>query len=201
MNRYHIPVLADAVISGLNINPAGIYVDGTCGFGGHAIMIAERINTGRLIAVDRDGDAICETEQRLAPHADKVTVVRDNFNYIPAILDDLSINFIDGCLLDLGVSSYQLDTPGRGFSYIRDCPLDMRMDDRQAVTAAEIVNTYDENTLADILYINGEERHARRIARAIVNKRCEQQITTTGELVHIIESAVPEAAKKKATRR
>ena len=200
MNRHHVPVLADAVITGLNINPAGVYVDGTCGFGGHAGMIAERLTTGRLIAVDRDGDAIRESEQRLAPYADKVTIVRDNFNNIPEILDNLSIDLIDGCLLDLGVSSYQLDTPGRGFSYIRDCPLDMRMDDRQALTAAEIVNTYDEDKLTDILYA-GEERHARRIARAVVTKRSEHSITTTGELVRIIEAAVPDAAKKKATRR
>jgi len=200
MNRYHVPVLADAVISGLNIDPAGVYVDGTCGFGGHACMIAECLDTGRLIAVDRDGDAIRESEQRLAPYTDKVTIVRDNFNNIPEILDNLSIDLIDGCLLDLGVSSYQLDTPGRGFSYIRDCPLDMRMDDRQALTAAEIVNTYDEDKLTDILYA-GEERHARRIARAVVTKRSEHSITTTGELVRIIEAAVPDAAKKKATRR
>jgi len=193
---HHIPVLADECIAGLDIKPGGVYVDGTAGSGGHSARIAGLLTTGRLISIDRDAEAVAETARTLATYADKTTIIRDNFNNIPAILDKLYIDHIDGCLLDLGVSSHQLDTVSRGFSYILDCPLDMRMDDRQALTAAEIVNTYGEEELSAIIYNNGDERHARRIARQIVKSRGVRYVGTSAELVNIIETAVPEAKKK-----
>ena len=181
-------------IDSLNIKPDGIYVDGTLGMGGHSYEIASRLTTGRLISIDRDAIALERAVLRLEPFMDRITLVHGNFRDLDDILDDLGIDKVDGMLFDLGVSSPQLDEADRGFSYMTDAPLDMRMDRSDAVTAADIVNTWSYADLKRILYDFGEERYAPRIAEAIVKYREEKPLETTLQLVDVIKSAMPAAA-------
>lgn len=190
----HIPVLLEECIKYLNIKPDGIYVDGTLGMGGHSEAILQRLTTGRLISIDRDTYAIERATERLAPYADRLTIVHGNFRDLPEILDEQGVDLVDGMLFDLGVSSPQLDEGGRGFSYMVDAPLDMRMDKSDNIDAWFIVNRWPEDKICCILRDYGEERHAARIARAIAKRRQEQEIKTTLELVDIIKSAMPAAA-------
>ncbi len=192
----HKPVMFDECMQALSIKPEGIYVDGTAGGGGHSSGIAERLTTGRLIAIDQDAAAIQAAGERLAAFGDRVTLVRDNFRDLDGILKELKIDHIDGILLDLGVSSYQLDTPERGFSYNADAPLDMKMDRRRTLSAYNVVNEYSADKLRRILYDYGEERFAPRIAAAIVARRQQAPIETTGQLVDIIKGAIPAAARE-----
>ncbi len=198
MSEYkHVSVLRDESIEGLNIREGGIYVDGTLGGAGHSLEICRRFGKdGRLIGIDQDQEAIANGAVRLASYRDQVTLVRDNFKNIDNILNDLNVERIDGLLLDLGVSSFQLDESERGFSYMQDAPLDMRMDQRQIKSAYEVVNTYTEAELDRILKDYGEERWSKRIAQFIVDARKEQPIRTTGELVGIIKKAIPKKARE-----
>jgi len=193
----HKPVLLDEVIENLNIDPAGIYVDGTVGGGGHSFEIASRLTTGRLVCLDQDEAAIDAATARLAEFKDKVTVVRSNYSNIKAVLEDLRIDKVNGILLDLGVSSHQLDTPERGFSYRENGPLDMRMDKRTTTTAKDIINTYSEADLYRIIKNYGEDKFAKNIAKHIVRAREKKPIETTFELNEIIKEAIP--AKFRAT--
>jgi len=195
INFSHSPVMPNECIEGLNIRAGGIIVDGTAGGGGHSSLIAKRLNGGRLISIDRDETAIRAAGKRLAEYGEKVTLVRNNFSNIAEVCEKLGVEHIDGVLLDLGVSSYQLDTPERGFSYMADAPLDMRMDTSAPVTAYDIVNGYSEAELRRILFEYGEEKFAPKIAARIVREREKAPIETTGELVSIIKSSMPEAAK------
>lgn len=190
----HFSVLLKECIENLKIKPEGIYLDGTLGLGGHSYEIASRLTTGRLIGIDRDETAIERAWKRLAPFGDKVSLVHGNFSDAAAILDDLGIQGVDGMLFDLGVSSPQLDEVQRGFSYMADAPLDMRMDEGDSLSAYEVVNSWDEKRLNRILWDYGEERYARRISRAIVEHREKKPIETTLELVDIIKGAMPAAA-------
>ena len=191
---HHISVLLEECLAGLNIRPDGIYVDGTLGGAGHSSQIAKRLTTGRLIGIDRDPVALKAAGERLAPFGDTVTLVHSNFCRISQVLDDLGIDAVDGILLDLGVSSPQLDDGNRGFSYMVDAPLDMRMNNADALTAEIIVNTWSYEQLRRILFDYGEERYAPQIAAAICRRREEKPIHTTLELVDIIRSAMPAAA-------
>ena len=191
---YHVSVLLDECLDGLNIRPDGIYVDGTLGGAGHSSQIVKRLTTGRLIGIDRDPVALKAAGERLAPYADKVTLVHSNFCQIKAVLADLGIEGVDGILLDLGVSSPQLDDGARGFSYMADAPLDMRMNNEDALSADTVVNTWPQEELKRILYDYGEERYAPQIAAAICRRRAEKPIATTLELVDVIRSAMPAAA-------
>ncbi len=191
---HHVSVLLEECIEGLNIKPDGIYVDGTLGGAGHSSRIAALLTTGRHIGIDRDPVALKAAGKRLEPWADRVTLVHSNFSEISQVLDDLNIDQVDGVLLDLGVSSPQLDDGERGFSYMADAPLDMRMNGEDFLTAAEVVNTWPYEELKRILYDYGEERYAPKIAAAICNRREETPIQTTLELVDIIRSAMPAAA-------
>ena len=191
---HHVSVLLDECIQGLNIRPDGIYVDGTLGGAGHSSHIASKITTGRLIGIDRDEVAITAAAERLAPYGDRVTLVHSNFCDIASVLAQLGIGGVDGILLDLGVSSPQLDDGARGFSYMADAPLDMRMDHSEALTAAAVVNTWSYEELKRILYEYGEERYAPQIASAICKRREQAPVRTTLELVDIIRSAMPPAA-------
>lgn len=190
----HFSVLLKECIENLNIRPDGIYLDGTLGLGGHSYEIASRLTTGRLVGIDRDETAIQRAGKRLAPFGDKVTLVHGNFSDAAAILDSLGISGADGMLFDLGVSSPQLDEVQRGFSYMADAPLDMRMDGRDSLSAYEVVNLWDENRLSRILWDYGEERYARRISRAIAERREKKPIESTLELVDIIKGAMPAPA-------
>ena len=194
MEFSHRPVLLWECIEGLNIKPDGIYVDGTLGRGGHSEEIAKRLTTGKLISIDQDQQAIDEAGRRLAPYGDKVILVKDNFRNTAAILERLGYEGVDGMLFDLGVSSPQLDDAERGFSYMNDAPLDMRMDRSAAVTAYDVVNYWSEFDLKRILRDYGEERCAGRIASKIVRVREDKPIETTLELVDVIRSAMPAAA-------
>lgn len=194
MEFSHRPVLLWECIEGLNIKPDGIYVDGTLGRGGHSEEIAKRLTTGKLISIDQDQQAIDEAGRRLAPYGDKVILVKDNFRNTAAILERLGYAGVDGMLFDLGVSSPQLDDAERGFSYMNDAPLDMRMDRSAAVTAYDVVNYWSEFDLKRILRDYGEERCAGRIASKIVRVREDKPIETTLELVDVIRSAMPAAA-------
>ena len=191
MEYTHRPVLLDECIEGLNIRPDGIYLDGTLGRAGHSREIAKRLTTGRLICVDRDDAALEAAQTRLADWMDRVTLVHSNFDKVSDILDDLGLKGIDGMLFDLGVSSPQLDDGSRGFSYMADAPLDMRMDRSEGRTAADVVNGFEQNELRRILLQYGEERYAPLIAAAIVRRRAEKPIETTLELVDVIKSAMP----------
>ena len=194
----HKSVLLYETVDSLNIKPDGIYVDGTLGGGGHAYEVCSRLGKhGRLIGIDQDADAIAAATKRLEPFADKVTVVRSNYENIASVLHDLVIEKVDGIYLDLGVSSYQLDTASRGFTYREDAPLDMRMDQRNTQTAADIVNTYSETELYHIIRDYGEDRFAKNIAKHIVQRRQEKPYETTGELIETIKAAIP--AKIRAT--
>lgn len=188
----HISVLLDETIENLNIKPDGIYVDGTLGGGGHSYQIAKRLSDkGRLIGIDQDEDAICAAKERLAEFADRVTIVRNNYCNIKQVLEELEIDKVDGIVLDLGVSSYQLDTAERGFSYMEDAPLDMRMDRRQEKTARDIVNEYSEFELYRIIRDYGEDKFAKNIAKHICMRRKEKPIETTYELAEVIKAAIP----------
>ena len=194
MEARHISVLLEECIEALNIRPDGIYVDGTLGLGGHSAAIAERLTTGLLIGIDRDETAIQRAGERLKPFGERVTLVHGNFRNTAAILDNLGISGVDGMLFDLGVSSPQLDEAGRGFSFMHDAPLDMRMDANDELNAWFIVNCWPEEKLKRILYDYGEERYAPRIAAAILRARAEKPIATTLELVEVIRSAMPAQA-------
>lgn len=192
----HYSVLLNECIEGLDIDPNGIYVDGTAGGGGHSFAIASRLTGGRLIAIDQDEAAIAAAGARLAPLGERATVVRSNFCEIARVCEELGIDGIDGLLLDLGVSSYQLDTPERGFSYNSDAPLDMRMDKRRSLSAYDVVNGYSEEKLKKIFYEYGEERFSAAIAAAIVRKRETRPIESTAELSDIIKYAMPPSARE-----
>ena len=194
MEYTHKPVLLDACIQALNIRPDGVYVDGTLGRAGHSLEIARRLTTGRLICIDRDQAAIDAARVRLAPWLDRVTLVRSNFSELGEILSGAGVSGADGMLFDLGVSSPQLDDASRGFSYMQDAPLDMRMDTSAPLTAYEVVNTWSQEELRRILYEYGEERYAPAIAKAIVRARETAPVQTTLELVEVIKSAMPPAA-------
>ncbi len=187
----HYSVMLHECIDGLKISD-GVYVDCTAGGGGHSLEIVKRIKSGRLVAIDQDMTAISAAKERLRDYADKTVFVNDNFQNIGNILDELSIESISGAIIDLGVSSYQLDTPERGFSYKYDAPLDMRMDERSEFTAYDVVNNYSVDELKRVLYSYGEESFAPQIAGAIVERRGLHPIETTFELVDIIKSAIPQ---------
>ncbi len=188
----HKSVLLHETIDSLQVKPDGIYVDGTLGGGGHAYELCGRLGPeGRLVGIDQDEDAIAAAAKRLAPYQDQVTIVRSNYEQMDEVLDELGIGKVDGIYLDLGVSSFQFDTAERGFSYREDAPLDMRMDRRQELTAADVVESYEEEELVRIIRDYGEEKFARQIARQIVKRRQEAPIATTGELAEIIKEAIP----------
>ena len=192
MEFNHRSVLLEETIEGLNIKPDGIYVDGTLGGAGHSSEIVKKLTTGRLIGIDQDADAIAAATERLEEYADKVTIVRSNYCNMKEELHKLGIEKVDGILLDLGVSSFQLDTPDRGFTYReQNAPLDMRMDQRQSLTAADIINKYSEMELFRIIRDFGEDRFAKNIAKHIVAARKEREIKTTGELTDIIRASIP----------
>ena len=191
MNFNHKSVLLDEVIESLNIKPDGYYVDGTLGGAGHALEVIKRLKGGRLIGIDQDADAIKAATERLIDYKNRVIIVRDNYVNIENILKREGINKVDGIYVDLGVSSYQLDTADRGFTYRFDAPLDMRMDDRNELKASDIVNNYSEAELFHIIRDYGEDRFAKNIAKHIVEYRNKKKIETTFELVDIIRSAIP----------
>lgn len=192
----HRSVLLDECIEALAIRPDGIYVDGTAGGGGHSFAIASHLKSGHLLAIDQDEVAIAAASQRLAPLGERASVHRSNFRYIREVCETAGVTALDGVLLDLGVSSYQLDTPDRGFAYNSDAPLDMRMDERNPLDARRVVNEYSEAELKRILFEYGEERFAPRIAANIVVAREKAPIETTGQLVDIIKSSMPAAARE-----
>ena len=196
MEFKHKPVMLSECIEGLNIKPEGIYVDGTMGGAGHSIEIAKRLtNKGLLIGIDRDEEAICVAKERLKEF-NNIKFVHDNHDNIKNILEKLDITGVDGILLDLGVSSYQLDQRNRGFSYMKDATLDMRMDKTQELTAKKVINEYSEENLSKIIFEYGEERFSRAIARKIIDYRKNKEIETTDELVKIIEEIVPRRNKE-----
>ena len=196
MEFVHKSIMLAETIESLCIKPDGIYVDGTLGGGGHSLEIAKRLDAGgRLIGIDQDGDAIEAAGKRLAPYADRVTIVRSNYADMKKVLHDLGIEKVDGILLDLGVSSYQLDNGERGFTYREDVPLDMRMDVRQERTARDIVNTYRETELYHIIRDYGEDKFAKNIAKHIVLARKEESVETTGQLTEIIKAAIPKKVR------
>ncbi len=190
---YHRPVLMEETLAALDIRPEGVYLDGTAGGGGHAFAVASRLTTGRLIALDRDPDAVREASRRL--EGLPAVVVQANFTAMDRVLRELDVEAVDGILLDIGVSSHQLDAPERGFSYHHDAPLDMRMS-QSGPTAADLVNTLSEQELADVFFRYGEEKFSRPIARAIGREREKEPIVTTGRLAEIIKNAVPAAARR-----
>ena len=194
MEYTHKPVLLDECIEMLNIRPGGVYVDGTLGRAGHSREIVRRLTGGRLICIDQDTAAIRAAEERLAPWRDRVTLVHGNFSDLADILREAGVSGVDGALFDLGVSSPQLDDASRGFSYMQDAPLDMRMDNTAALTAREVVNTWSQEELRRILYEYGEERYAPAVARAIVRARETGPVETTLELAEIVRGAMPPAA-------
>lgn len=194
MNELHKPVLLKECIEGLNIKRDGIYLDGTLGRAGHSLEIVKKLESGRLIAIDRDAAAIRESLERVGNYADKVTFFQGNFKDVKQILSGLGIDKVDGMLFDLGVSSPQLDDAKRGFSYMADAPLDMRMDESSGVSAFNVVNFWDEQRLKKILYEYGEERYAPRIASNIVKRRAFKPVETTLELVDIIKGSMPAQA-------
>ena len=194
---HHVSILAQACTDWLIQDPNGIYVDGTVGGAGHARRIAERLQPGgTLVAIDRDPDALAVAQERLQDVPCQVRIVRGNHQQMGDVLDQLGISAVDGVLLDLGVSSFQLDTAERGFSYMHDGPLDMRMNPEDDLNAARIVNEYSEKELTEIIFSYGEEKWAKRIAQFIVQTRTEQPIATTGELVEIIKRAIPAGARR-----
>lgn len=198
MEFKHTSVLLQETIENLRIKPEGIYVDGTLGGGGHALRIAERLKgTGRLIGIDQDGDAIEAAGKRLEPYRERITLIRDNYCHMKEALQQIGIEKVDGIVLDLGVSSFQLDNVERGFSYKYDTKLDMRMDTRQSLSAREIINDYSETDLYHIIKDYGEEQFAKNIAKHIVMARKEKPVETTGQLCEIIKAAIP--AKMRAT--
>lgn len=192
MDFDHISVMLKETVDGLNVREGRTYVDGTLGGGGHSYEICRRLKgTGRLIGIDQDEAAISAAEKRLEEYKNIVTIVRDNYANIKNVLDSLQIEKVDGILLDLGVSSFQIDTADRGFTYREDAPLDMRMDQRNSLTARDIVNTYEEMELYRIIRDYGEDKFAKNIAKHIVRARGEKEIQTTAELIEIIKAAIP----------
>lgn len=197
MEFKHVSVLLDETIEGLNIKPDGIYVDGTLGGAGHAYEVCKRLSDkGRFVGIDQDEAAILTGQERLSEFGDRVSIVRSNYCNMRQVLQDLGITGVDGIVLDLGVSSYQLDTAERGFSYMEDAPLDMRMDRRQQRTAKDIVNDYSEKELFRVIRDYGEDSFAKNIAKHIVAYREKKEITTTGELTEIIRGAIPMKVQK-----
>ncbi len=196
MEFKHVSVLLEETIDGLNIKPDGIYVDGTLGGGGHAFYVCEQLVNGRFIGIDQDEDAIKAATNRLEPYSDKVTIIRSNYCDMKARLREIGVDKVDGIVLDLGVSSYQLDTAERGFSYMANAPLDMRMDRRQTITARDIVNDYSEMELFGIIRDYGEDKFAKNIAKHIVIAREESPIETTHELIEVIKRAIPMKIQK-----
>lgn len=196
MEFAHKSVLLGECIEMLDIDPDGVYVDGTLGGAGHSLEICKRLKNGKLIAFDQDIDAIINAQEKLKEYRDRVIFVHDNFSNLKKALQNIEIYHINGILLDLGVSSYQLDNPERGFSYMYDAPLDMRMDQSADLTAFQVVNSYSKEELAKILREYGEEKWAVRIADFIVEKRSESPIETTGELVQVIKAAIPKKARE-----
>ena len=191
MEFVHKSVLLDETIEGLAIKPVGIYLDGTLGGGGHSSEICRRLADGHLIGIDQDEEALAAASERLKPFQDKITLVRDNYCNAPEVIKNLGITGVDGLVLDLGVSSYQLDNVERGFSYRYDTALDMRMDTRQSLTAREIINEYPERELYRIIRDYGEDQFAKNIAKHIAAARKEKPIETTGELNELIKAAIP----------
>lgn len=197
MDFHHVPVLLHETIEGLNIKPSGVYVDCTLGGGGHAYEIASRMSSqGLLVGIDQDQDAINAAYERLKGLPPDIRIVKSNFSRLEDVLQELKVTQVDGFLADLGVSSFQLDNPQRGFSYQHDAPLDMRMDISAELTAADIVNGYDEEEISRILWEYGEEKWSKRIASFIVDRRKSAPIATTGELVEIIKEAIPARARR-----
>ncbi len=196
MEFHHVSVLLHEAVDGLAIRENGVYADGTMGGGGHSREILKKLKSGKLVGFDRDGDAISVCRERLAEYADKILFVNRNFNDVCDVLDELGIDGLDGAVLDLGVSSYQLDCEERGFSYNNDAPLDMRMDQTASFSAYNVINEYTEEALADIIFAYGEDRWAKRIAEFIVKEREAGPIETTGQLVSIIKKAVPKGARQ-----
>ena len=196
MEFKHASVLLTESVEGLNIHPTGTYVDGTMGGGGHSLEIVRKLTTGHLIGIDQDEEALNAARERLKGYEDKVTFVKDNFVNIRSILEELGIEKVDGILLDIGVSSYQIDNPERGFSYKEDGVLDMRMDRDRTITAKEIVNTWSKEDLARIIREYGEESFANNIAKHIVIERETKEITTTKQLSDIVEGAIPASVRK-----
>lgn len=192
MNFNHVSIMLEEVLTALDLKPNGTYLDCTLGGGGHARAIGERLDeSGLIVGIDQDEDAIIAAGKKLAGLACNVKTVRGNFSKLDVILDDLSVGKLDGAIFDLGISSYQIDTAERGFSYMKDSPLDMRMDRRRDLTARDVINCYDEDRLAKIFRDYGEERHSKRVAAAVCRARKISAIETTGELVKVIEQVVP----------
>ncbi len=196
MEYRHESVLLEETLEGLRIRPEGVYVDGTVGGGGHSFKIVQKLTAGRLIGIDQDSDALLAAKKRLAIFSDRITFLKGNFSNIKQLLAGEGIEKVDGILLDIGVSSYQIDNPERGFSYKEDAPLDMRMDKDAPLTAEDIVNSYSKEELTRIIKTYGEEDFAANIAKHITEAREDHRITSTGELVRIIEGAVPAAVRK-----
>lgn len=196
MEFKHYSVMLSETIDALNIKNGGIYADGTLGGGGHSHELLSRAENVRLIGIDQDTDAVSAAKERLAEFGDRITYVNDNFRNINSVLDRLFIDKLDGMVLDLGVSSYQLDNAERGFSYMQSAPLDMRMNQNAEMSAYDVVNTYSEDALTDIFYRYGEENWSRRVAKFITDRRKEKLLETTGELAEIIRAAIPQAARK-----
>lgn len=195
MEFHHISVLLNEVLDGLSIKPDGIYVDGTLGGAGHSLEIVKKLQNGKLIGIDQDPAALEKSKEVLADYMDRVILVHSNYSGIERVLREIGFDKVDGILLDLGVSSHQLDTEERGFSHNKDAPLDMRMDTTGGFTAWDVVNTYSEGELEKILLEYGEEKWARRIAQFIVNERQEKTIDTTFELVTVIKKAIPKKVR------
>ncbi len=196
MNFEHISVLLEEVLEGLNIKENGIYVDGTLGGAGHSSQIVKRLTTGKLIGIDQDLNALKKASEVLEEYKDKIILVHNNYENIDEVLNGLGIEKVDGILLDLGVSSHQLDEESRGFSHNKDAPLDMRMDETSSFSAWDVVNKYSEKELEDIIWNYGEDRWARRIAKFIVEERKEKPIDTTLQLVSVIKKAIPKDVRK-----
>lgn len=197
MSFEHIPVLLDEVIENMNIKPNGIYVDGTMGGGGHSIEIAKRMmNTGVLVGIDQDTEAIEASKQKLSDYKDNLQIVHNNFKNISSVIKNLGYDYVDGILLDIGVSSHQIDKDERGFSYMNDGPLDMRMNKSSGVTASDILNNMPQKELSRIIKEYGEERWAERISKFICEERNINGLSTTSQLVEIIKKAIPAAARK-----
>ena len=199
MEFSHVSVLLNEAVDALMVRDGGLYVDATLGGGGHSEAILKRSSSCRLIGIDRDGEAIEAAGKRLCAYSDRITLVNNNFAAVKEVLADLGIKKIDGAVLDLGVSSYQLDNADRGFSYMKDAPLDMRMNRKDTKTAYDVINTYDKDRLRDIFYSYGEEKWSGRIAELIVRRRQTAPIATTGELADIIKAAIPAGAREKGS--